>query len=71
MHPSSGSLTQAQATIEQGRKLFILKSCFERGPYWPEKHLAKGAIKIEDGTKILEYLGQVDVSSRTEMEKNG
>lgn len=68
---SSGSLTQAQAAIEQGRKLFILKSCFERGLQWPDKYLAKGAIKIENGTEILEHLGQVDVSSGTAVEKNG
>ncbi|WP_346293997.1 DNA-processing protein DprA [Sphaerothrix gracilis] len=60
---SSGSLTQAQAAVEQGRKLFILKSCFEKGLQWPNKYLAKGAIKIEDGTEILEHLGNAgDIS---------
>lgn len=53
---SSGSLTQATAAIEQGRKLFILNSCFERGLEWPKKFLAKGAIRVMDGSEILEYL---------------
>jgi DNA processing protein len=57
---SSGTLTQAEAALEQKRKLFILKSCFERGLSWPDKFLAKGAIKIEDGTEILEHLGKVN-----------
>lgn len=53
---SSGSLTQAEAAIQQGRKLFILNSCFERGLDWPEKFLKKGAIRVVDGSEILEHL---------------
>lgn len=53
---TSGTLIQAQAAFEQGRKLFILKSCFEQDLEWPNKFLAKGAIKIEDGTEILDIL---------------
>jgi DNA processing protein len=53
---SSGSLTQAEAAIQQKRKLFILNSCFERGLEWPEKFLAKGAIRVVEGVDILEHL---------------
>jgi DNA processing protein len=53
---SSGSLIQARAAIHQGRKLFILKSCFERGLKWPEKYLRLGAIKIEADDEIIEAL---------------
>jgi DNA processing protein len=63
---SSGSLTQAEAAIEQQRKLFILKSCFECGLSWPEKFLAKGAIKIEDGTEILKHIRTIDDDPRCE-----
>ena len=52
----SGTLVQARAALQQGRKLFILKSCFDRGLEWPEQFLKRGAIKIEDGSEILEQL---------------
>ena len=55
---TSGTLIQARAALQQGRKLFILKSCFDRGLEWPERFLKKGAIKIEDGSEILEQLRQ-------------
>jgi DNA processing protein len=45
---TSGSLIQARAAIEQGRKLFILDSCFSRGLKWPEKFLDRGAIRVRD-----------------------
>lgn len=54
----SGALIQAQAAIGQGRKLFILNSCFEQGLEWPENLLHKGAIKVRDGEEILEHLGK-------------
>ena len=53
---TSGTLIQARAALQQGRKLFILKSCFDRGLEWPERFLKRGAIKIEDGSEILEQL---------------
>jgi DNA processing protein len=44
---TSGTLTQARAAFYQGRKLFILDSCFERpGLTWPHKFLAEGAIRV-------------------------
>ena len=68
---SSGSLTQAQAAVSQGRKLFILKSCFEKGLKWPQEFLAKGAIKVEDGTEILERLdSHVTTRARVTLEED-
>ena len=43
---TSGSLIQARAAIAQGRKLFILDSCFNQGLKWPEKFLERGAIRV-------------------------
>jgi DNA processing protein len=45
---TSGSLIQGRAAIEQGRKLFILESCFNRGLKWPDKLVARGAIRVRD-----------------------
>lgn len=44
---TSGSLTQARACIAQGKRLFILDSCF-RNPSikWPATYLSKGAIRV-------------------------
>lgn len=53
---TSGSLTQAEAAIQQGRKLFILDSCFNKGLEWPEKFVAKGAIRLVDGSEIIAHL---------------
>jgi DNA processing protein len=55
---TSGSLIQAEAAFQQGRKLFILDSCFHQGLDWPQKFLAKGAIRLIDGSEILKYLGE-------------
>lgn len=63
---TSGTLIQARAAFNQGKKLFILDSCFDKGLTWPERFLRKGAIRIEDGTEILEHLGKND-RSRLEM----
>ncbi len=54
---TSGALVQAEAAIQQGRKLFILNSCFERGLDWPQRFEAKGAIRVVDGSEILKQLG--------------
>lgn len=56
---TSGTISQARAALKQKRKLFILNSCFENKTItWPEKFIAKGAIrvfKIEDITKNLTH----------------
>jgi DNA processing protein len=46
---TSGTLVQARAAIKQGRKLFILNSCFERTDLkWPRQYEAEGAIRVRD-----------------------
>lgn len=44
---TSGTLIQARAALHQGRKLFILDSCFERGLKWPERFLEQGAVRVK------------------------
>lgn len=47
---TSGTLVQAREALKQGRKLFILNSCFENPALtWPAKYEAKGA------TRVYEY----------------
>ena len=59
---TSGTLTQARAALKQGRKLFILDSCFNvPGLRWPNVYLQKGAIRIKDYEEIRSHLG--DASS--------
>lgn len=54
---TSGTLIQARAALAQGRKLFILDSCFKnRNITWPEKYLRKGAIRVSDFNDILENM---------------
>jgi DNA processing protein len=53
---TSGSLTQARAALEQGRKLFILDNCFARGLKWPERLLSKGAIRVSEYEEIRDHL---------------
>lgn len=53
---TSGSLTQARAAIQQGRKLFILDNCFRRGLKWPERLQAQGAIRVTDYSEIRDHL---------------
>jgi DNA processing protein len=58
---TSGTLTQARAAIEQGRKLFILNSSFEKSDLtWPQKFAAKGAIRVRTISDILDNLDAVD-----------
>lgn len=54
---TSGSLTQARAAIDQGRKLFILENCFGRGLKWPERLLGKGAVRVSQYEEIRDSLG--------------
>jgi DNA processing protein len=54
---TSGTLKQAQACIEQGRKLFILNSCFENPAItWPSKYEKKGAVRVRSFKDILSNL---------------
>ena len=55
---TSGTLTQARAALHQGRKLFILNSCFERSELtWPARFAAMGAIRVRDPEDIWSHLG--------------
>lgn len=51
---TSGTLTQARAALDQGRKLFILESNF-RNPSitWPAKFEQRGAIRVREIDDIL------------------
>ncbi len=54
---TSGTLTQARAAVHQGRKLFILNSCFERDEItWPAEYEEKGAIRVRDPEDIWRHL---------------
>ncbi|MBY5734055.1 DNA-processing protein DprA [Rhizobium leguminosarum] len=55
---TSGTLTQARAALYQGRKLFILESCFQRTDItWPAKFEAEGAIRVKSSEDIWAALG--------------
>jgi len=54
---TSGTLIQARAALEQGRKLFILDNCFENPKLtWPAKYAKKGAIRVRDYDDIRNAL---------------
>ena len=54
---TSGTLTQARAAIHQGRKLFILESCFQNPDItWPARFEAEGAIRVRDAEDIWKAL---------------
>lgn len=54
---TSGTLHQARAAVNQGRKLFILDSCF-RNPSisWPRAFQEKGAIRVTTMSDITDNL---------------
>lgn len=54
---TSGTLTQARAALHQGRKLFILDSCFQRSDLtWPARFAAEGAIRVQTMDDIWQVL---------------
>jgi DNA processing protein len=53
---TSGTLIQAKAALEQGRKLFILDSCFKSGLSWPDDFQKRGAIRVRDYDDIKKVL---------------
>ena len=58
---TSGSLTQARECLRQGRKLFILNSCFENPDItWPATYEKRGAVRVQKTADILEVLGKVN-----------
>jgi DNA processing protein len=55
---TSGTLTQARAALHQGRKLFILESCFNNPAItWPERYLREGAVRVRTIDDIWATLG--------------
>ena len=56
---TSGTLIQAKAALEQGRKLFVLESCFDQDLAWPERLVANGAIRVREYGEIAEQLANV------------
>jgi len=58
----SGTLVQAQAALQQGRRLFILNGCFDQpGVTWPAKLEAQGAIRVREFEQIIDALKGRDV----------
>ena len=56
---TSGTLIQARAALEQGRKLFIFESCFRNKHLsWPRKFAEKGAIRVQDYNDIRRHLSR-------------
>ncbi|KPH11849.1 DNA-processing protein DprA [Chryseobacterium sp. ERMR1:04] len=54
---TSGSLIQAKAAIAQGRKLFILESCFNnKNISWPSKFEEQGAIRVKKMSDIIDNI---------------
>lgn len=53
---TSGTLIQARAALHQGRKLFILDSCFRKGLKWPQRFAERGAVRVMDYNDIREQL---------------
>lgn len=55
---TSGTLTQARAALAQGRKLFILESCFQNPALtWPRRFEEQGAIRVREYDEIKAHLG--------------
>jgi DNA processing protein len=53
----SGTLIQARAALRQGRKLFILDSCFRNKKLsWPQRFADQGAIRVVDYDDIRKHL---------------
>jgi DNA processing protein len=54
---TSGTLVQAREALRQGRKLMIMKSCFERTDItWPARFEKEGAIKVDSYAEVRRQL---------------
>lgn len=54
---TSGTLTQARAALQQGRKLFILNNNFRNTSLtWPTKYEKEGAIRIKNYAELKNHL---------------
>jgi DNA processing protein len=62
---TSGTLTQARAAIQQGRKLFILDSCFQDPTLtWPATYEKRGAIRVREYEDIQRHLAATTDKNR-------
>jgi DNA processing protein len=54
---TSGTLVQGRHALKQGRKLFILDSCFENPDLkWPHRFAEQGAIRVRNYAEISKHL---------------
>jgi DNA processing protein len=64
---TSGTLVQARHALKQGRKLFILDSCFHNSSItWPAKFVEQGAIRVSEYDEIKDYLAPAHPSKTLE-----
>lgn len=62
---TSGTLVQAREALRQGRKLFIMNSCFEREDLtWPRRFEEQGAIRIQSYADVRRELVSADQADR-------
>ena len=55
---TSGTRIQARAALAQGRRLFILDSCFKDPTLsWPHGFAELGAVRVREYPDIREHLG--------------
>lgn len=58
---TSGTLIQARAALKQGRKLFILESCFQNPSIkWPHDFEKRGAIRVANYEQIRDFLAAAE-----------
>lgn len=58
---TSGTLVQARACMQQGRKVFILNSCFENpSQTWASRLEKQGAVRVREFSDILKYFKNAD-----------
>jgi DNA processing protein len=54
---TSGTLIQARAALQQGRKLFILDTCLQnKALTWPQRFAEKGAIRVTNYDDINNHI---------------
>jgi DNA processing protein len=62
---TSGTLIQARHALQQGRRLFILESCFHRPDLtWPARFVERGAIRVAEFEDILSHLSNARDAAR-------
>lgn len=68
---TSGTLIQARAALGQGRKLFVLESCFQAGLEWPARLDGQGAVRVGSYEEIRERLGGEGEAARRAPSRGG